>query len=334
MLSRINPFSLSLILILVFIGCSKSPSVRPSLLSLADWLASSDHAEGPLIGMMPHQKKSELFGRFERLADSATVPELQVLANHRSPIVRYYSLLALSRSQTPEAFNALLEHLRDTAEARIMHFDMGDEAPLCVFVGTEFLEYYLFHLTPNEGLHGHIRQLAENPLVPAALVALARFRKDSDESFIASQVKQFHWQRPIPPGGRLYYPYYAITSMRECPAAVFFPLLEASVDSIFVGKSLSDMTLCNLIEALVQYNRPESIALFERLLHRGDRNDRAMAQIYLMTALRCYPTTYFDSLAHRISLSRAGSDLVARWSEEDDESNRWHLIFWNSGCCV
>jgi hypothetical protein len=287
------------ITVIQFPGCKSH--MRTEIAQLADSIAQVGVAHGSVIGMMPNTYVSNQFLRFVHLADSSTTPELLELSKHLNPTVRFYSLQALSYRDDEAVLSCLRSHLSDTAEASTLLFDMVSSRPISWFVADEFLERYCLK-TPTKKLdYIQIRDLAKDTLVPSALVALARFRKSQDITFLQSRIRQSIFVLQILPNGRSpYYSSYGLAAIREFPDSSFYPILEQSVINFIAGK---DILRRMLFQAIVQYKTESAVRLLQSAVNYSDRENHYRTQADLAIALIKYPDLLFrDRFSEQINL--------------------------------
>jgi hypothetical protein len=235
--------------------------------------------------MMPRHRPSDQYRRFEQLADSATTPELLELASHKSPVVRYYSLSALSYRDDARVFKCLTEHLKDTATFDYWFFDMGSKVSVGRHVANDFLKVYCIRTPLADLNHSEIHTLALNPSVPIALFALARFRQDGDTLLLRDRFRETILGRVSGQKHSSDETWCAFRAIREFPSPAFFPILQESGDSLVAGHE--NIHRQQLFQAIAQYSSDSASVLLERLFTaigtQGIR--RAGVQFDLATAL-------------------------------------------------
>ena len=294
-------YTLLFITFVVILFPSCKPRIRTEITLLADSIAQTGVVHGEVIGMMPNTLVSDQFLRFVRLADSSTTPELLELSAHSNPTVRFYSLRALSYRDDESVLPCLRSRLSDTAEVRTLVFDFVNERPISWFVATEFLERYCLK-TPTKKLdYAQIRELAKDNLVPAALVALARFRKPQDIAFLENRIRQSIFVLKILPNGRSpYYSSYGLAAIREFPDSSFYPILEQSAINFIAGKDISRRML---FQAIVQYQTDLAVRLLKKTVDYSGRENHYRTQADLAIALIKYPDLLFrDKFSGQIKL--------------------------------
>jgi len=296
------------------LGCSRTSHVRPALLVIADSIAQHGVAEGSVIGMMPFEKPSAQFQRFLSLVDTAYVDELITLSGHKSPVVRYYSLLGLSRRDSSGVLESLILHLDDTSVVKTALFDMGETSPISHYVASKFLDYYFSNAHPDNKHYSQIARIAQDTKVPSALIALSRFRNPADQYLIEMRLERAvaNWH------SLQARPHYALVAVREYPSPRFYRHLVHALEKELEDCYGSAAMNLALIQAIVQYPIPSSLQLIKKALvgcpKAGGKQE--MMSIYVAVGLRRYPNRYFDELKPLIRLGPSGQRLVESWSHD------------------
>ena len=301
-------------ILLLLDGCK--PGIRPEIAMLADSIAGAGVVHKGLIGAFPSSYTSDQFLRFVSLADNSTTSELQQLSNHANSIVRYYALSALSYREDENVLFMLADHLTDTAEIKSLGFDIMTRAPLSSIVAREFMERYFKKMPLNKLNYQKVRSLALDPIVPSALVMLARFKKPQDKEMLKQRIWELIFMlKVLPNDASPYYPLYGLAAIRDYPDSIFYPILKECADSMIVGRKIPRNML---FQAIVQYQTDSSLTLLRRAFDYSNQQDDYRAQADLAVALIKYPDHIFQhEFADKVKLNFKTVAMWYRWSKEE-----------------
>jgi hypothetical protein len=274
-------------------GFSQEPPqlIRPEILELVRQIERDSVLQGPLLGMMGDTLfPSPQFIRFSELKRKATLDELVLLTDHGSPVIRCHAIEAVLDSAAEAFLPGMLAHLRDTAQVTVQQFDFITYMTVGDYLRIEVLSAYLLHVLPNEKSYELIRNLVVRDKVPTAIVALAKFRKQTDEDLIIAKVEDEATR------------YYGLMAVREFPAASFFPVLRRIHGEYLSELSLQFLAQAMLYEALAQYKTAETVTLLEKALRAAEREELRLHRIYIFAALEKYPDPVFQEVKESIKL--------------------------------
>ncbi len=273
-----------------FLGTGQT--IRTEIQLLVDSIATDNYLSYGRDGYLGY--KSEQFVRFENLTSKATLEELRQLTYHKNLVVKCYAIDGYCQRNNGNVAMmkpVIMKNLYDTTMINILYGDFGvpmqvaefvlnrqiyrldkkdSIAILQLFLSIDSVMIYdttiklayktnaLKKATPNPKNYDRIREIVIKEKNPAAVVALARYKKQEDISVIISYLKDKEMN------------YYAIWAVKEFPDAVFYPFL---VD-IFKHRwkkrrkkysEYSDWWI--LYQALAQYSTDKTIELFKKTLN-------------------------------------------------------------------
>ncbi len=202
-------------------------------------LASAPSVDGSSVGYAGVETPA--WGAYLHLRDHAPAEELTRLLGHERPVVRVYALQALvdrhpevdllplllgrlddrapvetmdgcihsTSSVADEAFGLIAGRLSSPARERVLEVLLAQRPPIAS-LGSALEEWEM-----PERFLAAVRTLAKSgaPAAPAALTALARFRRPEDVPLISGRLVDATW--------------YALRAIRRFPHADFLPLLRA-----------------------------------------------------------------------------------------------------------
>ncbi|MGH7599549.1 MAG: hypothetical protein ACREOI_24605 [bacterium] len=273
--------------------------IRPEILELVRQIERDSVLQGPRLGMMGDTLfPSPQFTRFAELQRKATLDELVLLTDHSSPVIRCHAIEAVIDSATEAFLPRMLVHLSDTAMVTVQAFDFIRYMTVGDYLRVEVLPSCLLHILPNEKSYELIRNLVVREEVPAAIVALARFGRQTDEGLIIARVEDEATR------------YYGLMAMREFPAASFFPVLRRIHSEYLSELSLQFLAQVRLYEVLVQYKTAETVTLLEQALLAAQREEFRLHRIYIFAALEKYPAPVFRNVKDGIKLEMGERRLL------------------------
>jgi hypothetical protein len=301
-----------------------SIKVRHKILQFATTIAKENLVVNEHVGYAGG--KSKRWGPFEKLCDSGTTLELRALTNYSNPAVRCYSFHALAIRKDTSIFSILLKHLLDTAQITVQNYDViypemtGDY--FIRIVTSEYIDSKAYKLNPdqrqkldsillynkkvilnakenllsvikpNTKYYGRIREIALKENNSVAVLALSRFRDRKDISIINKYLTGSN------PG------YYTVYAVREFPDNEFYPGLVQVFEKEWKDK-LYDFRLWRMIyQALAQYPTAKTISLFERTIKTKDKYRYQTLGVYLVIAIKKYPSNLFLPIESNIRLEK------------------------------
>lgn len=275
------------------------PLIRPEILTLVKQIERDSVLQGPLLGMMGDTLfPSPQFTRIAELRGKATLNELVLLTDHSSPVIRCHAIEAVLDSAAETFLPRMPEHLSDTTMLTVEQFDFIDYMTVGDYLRVEVLPACLLQVLPNEKSYELIRNLVVREEVPAAIVALARFRKPTDEDLIIAAMDSEATRD------------YGLMAVREFPATGFFPVLRRIHAEYLSELSLEFLVQVRLYEALVQYKTAETVALLEQALRAAEQEEFRLHRIYIFAALEKYPAPVFRNVKDGIKLEAGEKHLL------------------------
>ncbi len=167
-------------------------------------------------------ERPEQYDNFQELKENASIAELEKLTLHPNGVVRCYAFWALTYHYTVELLPIVLAHIDDSETVETLFGCIGGEQSVGdIFIEIATQEYdteqysltsaelatldsiliyrfsdaglYAFHramerIQPTEQHYARIHELAEQGQ-PSAIVALAKYRKESDITFFLSKAE-------------------------------------------------------------------------------------------------------------------------------------------------
>jgi hypothetical protein len=143
--------------------------------------------------------------------------------------------------------------------------------------------------TPNPKNYDRIREIAIKERHPAAVLALARYKKQEDISVIISYLKDKEIN------------YYAIWAVKEFPDAVFYPFLVGIFKSMWKEKQnrREYYEWWVLYQTLSQYPTDETIKLFKKTVNTH-KSKKYMLKNCLSIAITRYPHPKFEQFKDKL----------------------------------
>jgi hypothetical protein len=301
---------------------AQTAKIRPSIIRLAKAMARYNQIDSQGIGESGFE--SEQWDRFDKLCKMATNADLRQLTDYPNAVVRCYAFHAIALRNDPAIFSILVHHLKDSTLAKTLSADIGGSDSVAdYFVDVVTPNYIdlkayklnkdqkekldsillfdktissgakndmLRQLKPNERYYQRVKEIAETENKGEGLIALSKYRKLNDTSLIINYLKR---PKQI---------YYALYAAREFPAAAFFNRLVQIFEENWAQKSYDYSAWRLLYQALAQYPRPQTLALFERTLNAEDYFRRQTLGVNLFVALSKYPSHYFENIKTQIKL--------------------------------
>lgn len=332
-----NIIFLLLFLITPFLGIGQT--IRTEIQSLVDSIARYTYLQYGNNGHVG--SKSEEFMLFEDLTSKATLEELFLLTNHKNLVVKCYAIDAYCKKNNGNVAMMkpiIMKSLYDTTIVRVSYDNCyGETLKLSEYVlhrkiyclntkdSASILKLFLsidsvmIHDTtiklrykstalkkamPNPKNYDRIREIAIKEKEPAALVALARYKKQEDIAIIMSCLKDEDIG------------YYIVWAIKEFPDVVFYPFLL----DIFKGKwkkRRKEYIGCHewwtLYQALAKYTNDETIKLFKNTINltNASEHEKDMLKNCLSVAITRYSHPKFEQFKDKL--------IPAKLSELTDE---------------
>lgn len=286
--------TLTLLTVTICYGQDKSLSTKETIKQLAKNNYVAPYPDGFINFESPQHEL------YLKLQETATTDELLAYINDKRPIVRTYALKCLDDRKYDHLFKIAVSHLHDTSKVRSEgHMSRN------VFVGDFFVNVQnitkserkqldslilytdnkLFYLNgllseiePNEKHYERIKYLADKN--EFAVIALAKFRKESDIDFIATQI--------------LKNSYFTIEAIEIFPAEPFKNTLQTLREEgyNYYGTEL----------AVAVYKDRFSVDYFNTSLCSVKENDfqREQRSKYIFEAIAKYKDTIFTNLFFKL----------------------------------
>jgi hypothetical protein len=294
----------------------QSVKVRPVILRIAKEMARYNQVDSQGIGESGFE--SEQWDRFERLRKVATDAELHQLTNYPNAVVRCYAFYAIALRPDTAIFSILINHLRDTARAKTLSFDLGGSDRVSdYFVDVVTPRYIdlkayklnqeqkrtldsvllfdrdihsaaknnmLRQLKPNSKYYQRVKEIVQTENNGDGLIALAKYKNQNDTSLMINYLKS---PKEI---------YYGLYAVREFPAPVFYPYLIQVFEDQWSKKSYNPSAWRILYQALAQYPTSHTIELFERALKSKDEYRYQTLGEYVFIAITRFPNPIFQDI--------------------------------------
>jgi hypothetical protein len=318
-----NIIFLLLFLVTPLLGIGQT--VRTEIQALVDSIAHNNYLkydDNVSVGT-----KSKQFMRFEDLTSKATLEELLILTDHKNLVVKCYAIDAYCKKNNGNVAMMkpiIMKSLYDTTIVRVSYDNCyGEALKLSEYVlhrkiyclstkdSASILKLFLsidsvmIHDTtiklryksdalkkamPNPKNYDRIREIAIKEREPAALIALARYKKQEDIAIIISYLKDKEMN------------YYAIWAVKEFPDAVFYPFLVGIFKDNWEEKGkeyfgYSDWWV--LYQALAQYPSGETINLFKKTAN-AHKSEKYMFTNCLSVAITRYPHPKFEQFKDKL----------------------------------
>ncbi|MFX1497908.1 MAG: hypothetical protein ACFFBH_10300 [Promethearchaeota archaeon] len=188
-----------------------------SIDKIVEKIAQADVLSDSLVTMFGVVSTS--YAYFKHISKRATIEKLEELTEHSSYVVQCYAFAALTQKAPDKLFKIIKSKLHITKKIKTVYFDILGRvrvADFFIYEGLPFLtaeQYnyivdevlehnydldfksnYFLELKPDEKNYERIRKFVIEFNDPYALVALAKFQKDSDIEIIKSFSKGDSWQ--------------------------------------------------------------------------------------------------------------------------------------------
>lgn len=275
----------------------------------------------------------------------ATNAELLRLTRRRKPNLRSYAFGILVQRRAPEVFPLLQRHLRDRGRLWVLKVHVIDHE----WVGDYWLDLACgdaygpdkWVLTPDQraGIdslllfqpgvwlsaksrllrtlppalryYPRVRHLARRPWnFPEALLPLGRYQQAPDVALIRRSLGY----RAAQGNGR---GRYALQVARQFPQAAYYPKLRRLFARNLAWKYYSADTWQQLLEALVQYPRPETVALLQQVF-QAEASRRERLLVPLQAALLKYPHPQWAPLQAQLQLSASQQEELKQYLARPD----------------
>jgi len=247
--------------------------------------------------------------------DSATIAELHILSDHVSPAVRYYSLRALARRGDSSSLPVFVHHLSDTSRIVVGAGDVWGQGPLGWYVANELLDIY-FRSSPTSCFqYLSVRSLAIDTVVSSAVLGLARYQKAEDVPLLRNRIEHMMFVERIPPGGRPYYPYYALATIREFPHPAFFSVLKRAVHMCQSPSAIGFNRV--FVQAVVKFKNRDACDFLSKMLREAKGDGVWLTKVAVVAALLRYPDAVFHSIERDLTLDLGSYRIAQRWAMEE-----------------
>lgn len=307
------------ILLNTVVACKEKPHSK-IVTQLVKEIATDNVLQGPAVGVAG--KRPEQWDRFEALKSTASDDELLALTDDTNAVVRCYSFTALAQKNTVDLLPVVLKHLADSA---VIHTFFGClkssqrtgdfflETVTANYDSTSFFltnsqnkiidsvllfqkgnileakNRMLSELQPAEHYYNRLRQLVVEEKNKTAVIALARYRKPQDKSFIEALLNDEINHR------------FGLSAVINFPDASFFPTLEQILfRKIKKNTNNYDGDLLTLYQAIIQYKTKESKQLLKKALQETKDMQHIYHSDYIHHALKKYPATIYNGLVKPI----------------------------------
>jgi hypothetical protein len=288
-----------------------------SIREIARDIAKSNILMGDAVGIAGNRPRQ--WGRYEVLRLTATDKELLGLTNDTNGVVRCYAFQALSERNTTKLFPIILQHLSDTGTVQTLYgclvgfqkvgdffletitetengnslYQLTDIQKalvdsLLLFESDSKLkarDNLLLKIEPLEKYYQRIRQIALVEDNKIALVALSKYKRQTDKPLIAELLKDVGNQS------------YGFAAVVNFPDPTFFPALRETLQKeIKSNNGNNDKRLQLLYQAIVQYKDQPSRQLLQSALHEAKGMQSIYNYDYLYQALKLYPAPIYNGL--------------------------------------
>ena len=275
-------------------GQDKELSTKSIIKEIAKNNYVAPFPDGFLHGETPQYKL------YQQLKDTATTKELIKYTTDKRPIIRTYAIKCLDDRKYGKLFQLAVAHIHDNKNVKVSGHRSRDVYVGDFYVGIQnisdierkqldsiilYTDNKLFYLNgllsdiePNEKHYERIRDLADKN--EFAVIALAKFRKESDIDFIASQI--------------LNNSYFTIEAIEIFPAESFKKTLQSLKEKgyNYYGTEL----------AVAVYQDKFSVDYFNTSLNSIKVNDfqRKQRSKYIFEAISKYRDTIYTDLFFKL----------------------------------
>jgi hypothetical protein len=315
-----NIIFLFLLLTTPFLGTGQT--IRTEIQALVDSIATDNDLSYDTNICVGY--KSKQFIRFENLTSKATLEELRQLTDHKNLVVKCYAIdgyYQRNNGNVAMMKPIIMKNLYDTTMISISYGDFGIPMQVAEFVlNYQYrldkkdsiailklflsIDSFMIHDTtiklryksdalkkamPNPKNYDRIREIAIKEKEPAALVALARYKKQEDIPIIISYLKDKEMN------------YYAIWAVKEFPDTVFYPLLVDIFKNMWKEKEnrREYYEWWVLYQALSQYPTDKTIKLFKKTVNTR-KSKKYMLKNCLSVAITRYPHPKFEQFKDKL----------------------------------
>lgn len=324
---------------------SNSALLSEGLQKLCDQIAENGKYECSIIAF-PDERSAQ-WDRFIELKKNAASEELVLLTHHHNPVVRCYAFQALAERKDPKTFGVLLQHLNDLE--KIEHV-CGGMSSIGGTVGDFFLSIVtskygyedaiklnvseqkqidsillfdpeiklfaqtglLWRIVPDPKYYDRLKEIYQrgegNDL--NALVALSKYRRESDKALIIERLERFSKSQII-----------GLWAVRNFPDTTFFPYLQ-KIQQLEIAKSGSDYFDDEFIRALyfavVQYKNQESRELLLNTLNNAKGIAYKWHSKYLWVAVTKYPDPIYKGITDMVDASELNMNELNQWMHSSD----------------
>ena len=286
--------TLTLLTVTICYGQDKTLTTKKIINEIAKNNYVAPYPDGFMHGETPQYKL------FQMLKETATTEELIKYTDDKRPIVRTYAIKCLDDRKYDKIFQIAVAHIHDTKKVRqgghrsrdvyvgdffvrVQNITEGERKQLdSIILYTDnklfYLNGLLSEIEPDEKHYERIRYLADKN--EFAVIALAKFRKESDIDFISTQI--------------LKNSYFTIEAIEIFPAEPFKKTLQTLREQgyNYFGTEL----------AVAVYKDKFSVDYFNTSLSSVKENDfqRKQRSKYIFEAISKYRDTIFTNLFFKL----------------------------------
>ncbi|RNI28717.1 hypothetical protein [Rufibacter latericius] len=311
--------------------------VGKETLRLAEKIAKVNEVMSSAVyeaGVKPEQYKT-----FEALTAKASTPELKALLGYPNNAVKCYSFWALTLRRDKDCFDILKEYLQDTSRVDTQFGCIGSSTTIGDFyldlltpnyVGLDSYKLdkaqqkqidsllifdktiqlsaktsLLNKIKPNEHYYSRVKQILQEEGNEAALIALAKYRKPEDKTFILSFLNDPEKE------------YYGIKAVKFFPAPEFLePLAQIQAREIMKDTGFDYSLYREMYQAMVQFKNKESAELLEKPFTKATQDARPYHLEYIWLAIEKYPNTLYSRIQSKIQLTEYEKEDLNYWLKE------------------
>lgn len=294
-------------------------ALSPEVLAIVSRIAKTNSLMSAHVGIVG--KRTKQYDDFEELARIAGHDALVALTDHPNAVVRCYAAWGLIRYRNVDVLPIVLRHLDDTACVRthsgciVSTEFVGDvmvdaatesrpESPGALDAGQRHMldsvlmyrpnrlvarRHVLDRVQPTAEMYPRIRTLAVDEGDPAALVVLAKYRRQEDVPVILSarDLKSDN--------GRNKY-YYTFKAIAEFPHPEFLPFLESKLNET-LGKRWFSAEWPTMYAAIAAFRNGEAVRLLRIPFDNvRDASQREQHMRFVFQALHAMRDPIFDEL--------------------------------------
>jgi len=294
----------------------------PALKKVVEELEAYNVVESEYVGDGGYA--SEQWKRYNQLKEIATMDQLVALTDYANPVVRCYAFRALAAKNSDQVFPILLAHLQDTTRVETLSGCLGgseytgdyfvgvvkyyeedypgyklnevEQTTLeSIFIYDENIVLYerrrvLEDLAPQAEYYSRIRQVVKEKRESAALVVLAKYKKQEDKALIASFLQEDES------------PYQALQAILEFTDDYFYDEVVQFFEEGLNSDQLSHSQLRLCYQVLAKYPNEKTVELFNRTFQIEDEYRRETCCEYLLLAMLKYSNALYNPIQAKIKL--------------------------------